>query len=320
MTPLIIDCDPGQDDAIALLLAFAAPEALDVLGVTAVAGNVPLSLTARNARAICELAGRADVPVHAGCARPLVGAPASAEHVHGASGLDGADLPEPRLPLAPGHAVDFLIETLGKAGQPVTLAVTGPQTNVATALRRAPEIAQNIERIVMMGGAVGPGNITPFAEFNIFADPYAADIVFRSGIPIVMFGLDVTHRVIATDERIAEIRALASPVARAVAGMLGFYGKRKKAAGLAGPPLHDPCTIAWLIEPGLFEGRPMRVRVETERDPRIGRTVCTPSTLEEANALVMLEADADRFFALLTERLARYSRNGLLSAKTPARP
>lgn len=315
---LVIDCDPGQDDAIALLLAFAAPELFEILGITTVAGNVPVSLTSRNARAICTLAGRGDVPVYAGCEKPLVKAPASAEHVHGASGIDGAELPEPAVSLAPAHAVDFLVETLGGAKKPVTLLATGPQTNLASALSRTPAIGRNIERIVTMGGAIGPGNITPFAEFNVFVDPHAADIVFRSGIPIIMFGLDVTHQVIATEERIAAIRAQGSPVARAVAGMLGFYGARKKAADLPGAPLHDPCTVAWLIEPSLFEGRPMQVTVETEAGPRIGRTVCTPAAAEEANATVMLKADAAGFFRLLGERLASYARAGAVSAGAPA--
>ncbi|HLB07536.1 MAG TPA: nucleoside hydrolase, partial [Alphaproteobacteria bacterium] len=221
--PIIIDCDPGQDDAVALLLAFAAPETLRVLGITTVAGNVPVARCARNARAICELAGRTDLRVFAGCEYPLVRDPITAEHLHGPSGLGGVELPEPKMPLAPSHAVDFLIATLRNAPEPVTLIVTGPQTNLATALRRVPQIASKIERIVAMGGSIRGGNITPFAEFNIHVDPQAAEIVLGLGVPVTLFGLDVTHQVIATDRRIEAIRSLDNPVARAVADMLGFY-------------------------------------------------------------------------------------------------
>ena len=305
--PIIIDCDPGQDDAVALLLAFAAPETLRVLGITTVAGNVPVARCARNARAICELAGRTDLRVFAGCEYPLVRDPITAEHLHGPSGLGGVELPEPKMPLAPSHAVDFLIATLRNAPEPVTLIVTGPQTNLATALRRVPQIASKIERIVAMGGSIRGGNITPFAEFNIHVDPQAAEIVLGLGVPVTLFGLDVTHQVIATDERIEAIRALDNPAARAVADMLGFYGRQKKAAGFPGAPLHDPCTIAWLLEPALFEGSPMRVRIETREGPRTGQTSCASVPAEHANALVMHWADVEGFFRLLTERLEFYS-------------
>jgi purine nucleosidase len=214
--PIIIDCDPGQDDALAILLALASPDELEVLAVTAVAGNVPLALTETNARKIVELAGRAGVPVFAGCERALVRPPVTAEHVHGRTGLDGADLPEPGRPLAAAHAVDAIIGFVrDRPKGAITVCPVGPLTNVATALKKAPDIAPRIRQIVLMGGAIGEGNITPSAEFNIYADPHAARVVFEAGIPIVMHGLDVTHQALVTPERLAAIRSLDTSVSRA---------------------------------------------------------------------------------------------------------
>jgi purine nucleosidase len=306
--PVIIDCDPGQDDAVALLLALASPEELEVLAVTAVSGNVPLELTSLNARKIVELAGWSDVPVYAGCDRPLIRSPVTAEHVHGRTGIDGSDLPEPATELAPGHAVDAIVETLrAHPAGTVTLCAVGPLTNIAMALRMAPEIAERMKRIVLMGGAAGRGNVTPSAEFNIYADPHAADVVFRSGVPIVMHGLDVTHQALVTSERLAAIAALDTPVSRAVAGMLDFYGGRSRQRGGEGAPLHDPCAVAYLLDPGLFRGRESHVAVETAGEHTVGRTVVDRSGRgdEASNATVIDEVDADGFFALLTERLGR---------------
>ena len=200
---IIIDTDPGQDDAVAILLALASPDEIDVLGITAVAGNVPLALTAKNARIVCELAGQTDVPVYAGCDRPLIRPLVTAEHVHGKTGLDGPVLPDPEMPLADGHAVDFIIETLRKhESGTVTLCPLGPLTNIAMAFRKAPDIVDRVQEIVLMGGAYFEvGNITPTAEFNIHVDPEAADIVFRSGRPIVVMPLDVTHKALVTKPR-----------------------------------------------------------------------------------------------------------------------
>jgi purine nucleosidase len=309
--PVVIDCDPGQDDAVALLLALASPDELEVLAVTAVSGNVPLKLTAANARRVVELAGRSEVPVHAGCDRPLLRPPVSAEHVHGHTGLDGADLPEPATALAPGHAVETIISLLrDRPTGSVALCPIGPLTNIAMALSLAPDIAGRIGRIVLMGGAAGPGNVTPSAEFNIYVDPHAADIVFRSGVPIVMHGLDVTHQALVTPERLASIAAIDTPVSRAVVGMLDFYGARSRVGPGTGAPLHDPCAVAYLLDPGLFGGRECHVRVETEGAHTLGRTVVDRSgrAAEAPNATVIDEVDADSFFALLTERLARLTR------------
>jgi purine nucleosidase len=305
---IIIDCDPGQDDALALLLAFASPE-LEVLAVTAVAGNVPLSLTEVNARKIAELARRRDVPVYAGCAGPLLRPLVTAEHVHGRTGLDGADLPVPSLPLAGGHAVDAIVRILRErpAGT-VTLCPLGPLTNVATAFHIAPDVVPRVAGIVLMGGAMGEGNITPSAEFNIYVDPHAARRVFESGGPIVMHGLDVTHQASVTPDRLEAIRAIGTPVSRAVVDLLTFYNSYDQTqAGRAGAPLHDPCVIAYLLQPELFAGRDCAVGVETTGELTLGRTVVDWSgrSGRPANATVVTEIDAAGFFSLLTGRLAR---------------
>ena len=307
---IIIDTDPGQDDAVAILLALASPDEIEVLGITCVAGNVPLELTAKNARIVCELAGKVDVPVYAGCDRPLGRALVTAEHVHGKTGLDGPDLPDPTMPLAEGHAVDFIIETLrAHAPGTVTLCPLGPLTNIATALQQAPEIAGKVAEIVLMGGGCFEGgNITPAAEFNIYVDPHAADIVFKSGIPIVVMPLDVTHQALVTKPRNDAFRALGTPVGIAVAEMTEFFERfDKEKYGSAGAPLHDPCVTAYLIRPELFAGRHINVEIETVSELTMGMTVADwwRVTDRKPNALFIREIDADGFFALLTERLAR---------------
>jgi purine nucleosidase len=307
--PILIDCDPGQDDALALLLALACPDQLEVLAVTAVAGNVPLALTARNARQIVELAGRPDVPVCAGSPRPLVRPLVTAEYVHGPTGLDGADLPEPARPLAPGHAVDAIVDLLRtRPAGSVTLCPTGPLTNIALALIKAPDIAPRIREIVLMGGAIGLGNVTPAAEFNIYVDPHAARVVFEAGVPLVMCGLEVTHQALVTAERLDAIRDLDSRASRVAVGLLEFYNRYDQTReGRAGAPLHDPCVIAWLLRPELFTGRRCHVAIETEGEHTVGRTVVDwHGRLGRApNALVLDGIDAPGFFALLTSGLAR---------------
>ena len=312
MTPrkIIIDTDPGQDDAVAILVALASPEELDVLGITCVAGNVPLDLTSRNARIVCELAGKRDVKVFAGCDRPLGRELVTAEHVHGKTGLDGPDLPEPTMPMAEGHAVDFIIDTLrDNAPGTVTLCPLGPLTNIATALQKAPDIADRIAKIVLMGGGYFErGNITPTAEFNIYVDPQAADIVFKSGAPIVVMPLDVTHKALVTKARNDAFRALGTPVGIAVAEMTDFFERfDKEKYGSDGAPLHDPCVTAYLINPDLFKGRHINVEIETESELTMGMTVADwwGVTDRAPNATFMGDLDSDGFFALLTERLAR---------------
>ncbi len=304
---IIIDTDPGQDDAVAILLALGSPE-IEVLGITAVAGNVPLALTEKNARKICELAGKPETKVYAGAIRPMVRPLVTAEQVHGKTGLDGPALPEPTMPLQEQHAVDFLVETLMReeAGT-ITLCPLGPLTNIALALVREPRIAGRIKRIVLMGGGFFEGgNTTPAAEFNIYVDPHAADVVFRSGVPIVMMPLDVTHKALTTGPRIEAFRKLGTRPAVATSEMLEFFERFDEAKyGTDGGPLHDPCTIAWLLRPELFKGRECNVVVETASELTMGMTVIDwwGITNRPKNALVMRDIDADGFFALLVERI-----------------
>lgn len=307
---IIIDTDPGQDDAAAIMLAFGSPEALDVLGVTTVAGNVPLPLTARNARIVCELCGRPDVKVFAGADAPLKRPLVTAEHVHGRTGLDGPDFDEPTMPLQEKHAVDFIVDTLrSEPAGTVTLCTLGPLTNVALALQQAPDIAGRVAELVMMGGGFFEGgNITPAAEFNIYVDPEAADVVFRSGIPIVMMPLDVTHKVMTLKSRVAKIRAIGTAPAIALVEMLEFFERFDvEKYGSDGGPLHDPTVIAYLLRPELFGGRDCNVMIETSSPLTAGMTVVDwwQVTGRAHNARVMREVDADGFFELLTERVAR---------------
>ncbi|TVQ41386.1 MAG: nucleoside hydrolase [Spirochaetaceae bacterium] len=302
--PLIIDCDPGVDDAIALMVALNS-SALDVLGITTVAGNVPLRLTEYNARRLRTLLGRPGVPVYAGCPRPMVQTLVTAEEIHGTTGLDGAELPEPDGEAAPQHAVSFLIEALSAAPEPVTLACTAPLTNLAVALIQRPEIAAGIRAVVIMGGGVNRGNITPVAEFNFYADPHAARVVFESGLPITLVPLDVTHQVLVTEKIIARIRAIGSAVSSAAADLLTYYGSMRHPA-LAGAPLHDPCVIAWLLRPGLFGGFPAEVRIETESVLTVGQSVVNRRRLPEGRqpVTVLDTVDSVGVFELILAHLA----------------
>ena len=305
---IIIDTDPGQDDAVAILLALASPE-LDVLGITAVAGNVPLPLTQLNTRKITDLAGRPDIPVFAGCDGPMKGTLVTAEHVHGRTGLDGPDLPDPVTPLQDKHAVDFLIETLRDhpAGT-ITLCPLGPLTNIATALTRAPDIAPRIAEIVLMGGGYFEGgNITPAAEFNIFVDPEAADIILKSGIPTTIIPLDCTHQALTTKPRVEAFRALPNRAGPAVAELTDFFERYdKEKYGSEGAPLHDPCVIAYLLQPDLFLSRLINVEIELSSPLTRGATVADwwRVTDRTPNATFVRSLDADGFFSLLTDRMA----------------
>lgn len=307
---IIIDTDPGQDDAVAILLALASPEEIEVLGITAVAGNVPLHLTEKNARIVCELAGRTDVPVYAGCDAPLERPLVTAEHVHGKTGLDGPDLPDPTITLAEGHGVDFIIDTLrAEPTGTVTLCPLGPLTNIAQAFNKAPDIIEKVQEIVLMGGAYFEvGNITPAAEFNIYVDPEAAKIVFGAGCPITVMPLDVTHKALVTKDRNDAFRALGTKVGVAVAQMTDFFERfDKEKYGSSGAPLHDPCVTAYLIRPDLFTGRHINVEIETGSELTLGMTVADwwRVTDRAPNAMFMGDIDAQGFFDLLTERLAR---------------
>lgn len=305
---IIIDTDPGQDDAVAILLALASPE-LEILGITAVAGNVPLHFTEKNALKICELAGKTDVKVYSGAIRPLVRPLVTAEHVHGKTGLDGPDLPEPTMKLQDKFAIDFIVETLMQE-EPgtVTLCPLGPLTNIALALVREPKIASRIKQIVLMGGGFFEGgNITPTAEFNIYVDPHAADVVFRSGVPIVVMPLDVTHKALTTAKRVEAFRKMGTKVGTATAELLDFFERfDEEKYGTDGGPLHDPCVIAYLLKPELFKGRNCNVAIETGSELTMGMTVIDwwGVTTREKNAMVMRDIDHEGFFDLLTERLA----------------
>ncbi|MDX8352192.1 nucleoside hydrolase [Cognatiyoonia sp. IB215182] len=307
---IIIDTDPGQDDAVAILLALASPEDIDLLGITAVAGNVPLALTQKNARIVCELAGRPDVKVFAGCDAPMKRKLITAEHVHGKTGLDGPVMEDPTMPLQEQHGVDFIIETLrAEAPGTVTLCPIGPLTNIATAFERAPDIMDRVQEIVLMGGAYFEvGNITPSAEFNIYVDPEAAKIVFSSGAPLTVMPLDVTHKALTTKPRIDAFRSMHSRVGDMVAEWTDFFERfDMEKYGSEGAPLHDPCTIAYLIEPQLFQGRHINVEIETQSDLTLGMTVADwwRVTDRPANAMFMKDIDASGFYALLAARLAR---------------
>jgi purine nucleosidase len=308
---IIIDCDPGQDDAVALFLAMASPDELEILGITAVAGNVPLELTQRNVRLMCDIAGRGDIPVFAGCDRPMVRELLTAEKVHGRTGIDGIEIVDPQTPLQQQHAVDFIVETLRAAeDESVTLVPTGPLTNIGTVIDRAPDVLPKIRQLVIMGGAMREGgNYSPSAEFNILVDPHAADIVFSCGRPITSMGLDVTHQVLSTRARVERIRQLGNRVAAATAGMLGFFERHdSKKYGVEGAPLHDPCTIAWLLAPELFEGKFCNLSVETQSELTMGHTAIDfwHVTDRPHNVNWVYSVDADGFYDLLTGRLGRF--------------
>ena len=308
---IIIDCDPGQDDAVALLLAFASPDELEVLGITTVGGNVPLDLTQRNARMMCDLAGKQDIPVYAGCAEPTVRPLITAEAIHGQTGINGIDVFEPETPLQSKHAVDFIVETLLAAEESsVTLVPIGPLTNIATAISREPAILSSVEEIVIMGGAMREGgNRTPSAEFNIIVDPQAADLVYCCGRPITAMGLDVTHQVLSTVDRVERIKALGNPVAIETAAMLSFFDRYDTVKYTSkGAPLHDPCTVAWLLKPELFEGKDCNISIETESELTMGHTAVDfwHVTDRPINTTWIYSVDADGFYDLLIERLARY--------------
>jgi purine nucleosidase len=307
---IIIDTDPGQDDAVAILLALASPEDLTVLGLTAVAGNVPLPLTEKNTRIVCELAGQPQMRVFAGCEAPLQRKLVTAEHVHGKTGLDGPKMDDPVMPLQTQHAVDFIIDTLRNAPSgTVTLCPLGPLTNIATAFLKAPDIIGRVQEIVLMGGAYFEvGNITPAAEFNIYVDPEAAAIVFKSGVPLVVLPLDVTHKALTSKARIDAFRAMGTRVGTMVAEWTDFFERFDlQKYGSQGAPLHDPCVIAYLLRPALFSGRHINVEIETKGEFTLGMTVADwwGVSGRPPNALFIGHVDEVGFFDLLIERISR---------------
>ena len=308
--PIIIDTDPSPDDAVAFLTALASPEELEVLAVTTVAGNVPLSLTSKNARKALELARRTDTPVYAGAAAPLVRPLITAEHVHGRTGFDGYDLPDPVTPLASGFAPDAIVDlVMSRPKGEVTLCCLAPLTNIALALAKEPKLAGHLREIVLMGGAFSEGgNVTPAAEFNIYVDPEAAAKVFACGAPITMITLDCTHQARTTDQRLARLRAIGTPLAEAFYHLLKFnklHDERKY--GWEGGPLHDPTVTAYLLAPKIFSGRNVHVDIECSSPLTLGMTVVDwwSVTGKPANAFVVRELDADAYFDLVIDRMGR---------------
>lgn len=294
---------------MAILAALASPHELDVLAITTVAGNVALDKTTANALALVELARRSDVPVYRGSMRPMVNRLVTAEYVHGPTGLDGAELPQPQTAPARGHAVDRIIDLVSSRNEPTTLCTLGPLTNIGMALVKEPGIADGIEQVVMMGGGFFEGgNTTPVAEFNIYVDPHAAHVVFTSGVPIVMMPLDVTHQAITTPDRLQRFGELGTPAGVAVAGMLGFFDRYdSEKYGIEGGPLHDPTVIAYLLQPEMFDGKEVAVEIETAPGPTQGMTLVDwwGVTGADPNALVMNRIDADAYYDLLVELISR---------------
>ncbi len=307
---LIIDTDPGADDVVALLFALASPQELNIHALTTVAGNVRLDKTSRNARLAREWAGREEVPVYAGAPKPLLRTPIYAENIHGKEGLSGVSVHEPKAGLAEGSAVNYLIETL-RAAKPhsITIAMLGPQTNLALALIQDPEITQGIKEVVVMGGAhFNGGNITPVAEFNLFADPQAAEVVLKSGVKLTYLPLDVTHKILTSDERLKQIAALNNNASKVVGDILNEYIKGDmEHYGIPGGPVHDATVIAYLLKPELFSGRQVNLLIDSREGPTFGQTIVDwhDGLKQPKNAFWVENGDAQGFFNLLTERLAR---------------
>lgn len=305
---IILDVDPGHDDAMAILLAAKSPT-IDLLAITTVAGNQTLEKTTLNARRVCTVAGITNVPIAAGCDRPLVRRQTIADDIHGESGLDGPHFPKPTVPLDPRHAVDLIIELVMQSDGDIILVPTGPLTNIAMAIREEPRIIKKIKHVSLMGGAYGFGNVTPSAEFNIYADAEAARIVFESGVPITMVGLDLTHQAVATPAVVERIRALNTPVSEMAVDLLRFFASTyKKRQGFDAPPVHDPCAVAWVIDPTIVQTKHVHVDIETHAEFSYGRTVCDlfGDSGKPANALVATKLDFDRFWDLMLDALKQY--------------
>ena len=305
--PIVLDCDPGHDDALAILLAAASPS-LELVAITTVAGNQSLDKTSLNARRVCSVAGIRDVPVAAGCDRPLLRPRIASPEIHGESGLDGPALGAPTVPLDPRHGVDVILDA-ARDHDDLVLVATGPLTNVATAFARQPDLPQRLRRLVLMGGAMGLGNVTPAAEFNIRVDPEAARAVFESGVPITMVPLETTHRALATPEVMARIAALDFPLAHLCVDLLTFFAETYlRVFGFTAPAVHDPCAVAWLIDPEIVPTRHMRVDIETNAEFSDGRTICDlyGVTGRPPNAEVGIDLEVDRFWDLVIGAIASY--------------
>ena len=307
---VIFDTDPSPDDAVAFLAALASPSELNVLAITTVAGNVGVDLTAKNALKALELARRTEIPVYAGAAAPLLRPLVTAEHVHGRTGFDGYDLPEPTTTLHPGFAPQAIVElVMSRPARTVTLCCLAPLTNIALAMAREPRLAQHLAGIVLMGGSMSEaGNITPAAEFNFYVDPEAAARVFLSGVPITMIPLDCTHQALITDQRLETLRTAATPVATAFYHLLEWNKRFDRAKyGWPGGPLHDATVTAYLLAPHLFTGRHVHVEIECQSPLTLGASIIDwwSVTGKPANALVLRTIDAESYFHLIFGRLLR---------------
>jgi inosine-uridine nucleoside N-ribohydrolase len=310
--PTILDCDPGHDDMVAILLAAAHPR-IDLLAITTVAGNGTLERTSYNARAICSMAGIHDVPIAAGEPGPLSGALRTAPSVHGESGLDGAPLPSPEIELVDEHAVELIARLLRESAEPVTLVPTGPLTNIALLVTRFPDLTPRIREIVLMGGSTDVGNVEPLAEFNILVDPEAADVVFSSGLDVTMCGLNVTHQALATGDVLNRIRGLGTPLAEMVVLLLSFFGDRYRDIwGLHAPPVHDPVAVARVIDPALVRCEEAHVSVELHGTHTRGATVCDRFGVRgrAPNAKVATDLDAPGFWDLVVAAVDRLGTPG----------
>ncbi|SKC83536.1 nucleoside hydrolase [Maledivibacter halophilus] len=304
-----MDCDPGHDDAISILLAGRSPH-IDLQAITVVAGNQTLEKTAKNALNICSAVGITDVPIAAGMANPMVREQVIADDIHGETGLDGPRFDKPSIQLDNRHGVDLIIEVLMKSDGDITLVPTGPLTNIAMAIRKEPRIVPKIERIVLMGGAYQLGNVTPAAEFNIYADPEAAHVVFSCGRPIVMMGLDLTRQALATPEVIKKMKPIGNKASKLFVELMEFFTKtQREVFGWSSPPVHDPTTIAWLIDPSVIQTKPMYVEVDIRSDKSYGRTLCDYFNIsgKQANTEVALKLDFDKFWNIVYETLKLYS-------------
>ena len=303
---IILDCDPGHDDAMAILLAHGNPE-IELLAITTVAGNQTLDKTSLNARRVCTVAGIRDVPIAAGCDRPLTRELKTAAYIHGESGLDGPAFPEPTVRLDERHAVDLIIELLMSSSGDITLVPTGPLTNIAMAVRKEPLIVKKIQAVILMGGAYTRGNTTPAAEFNIYADPEAAAIVFTAGWPLTMVGLDLTHQALATTAVLKRLAALGTPISKIAVQLMEFFREAyRRNAGFDSPPVHDPCAVARVIDPSVMQCVDAFVAIETQGQLTSGMTVTDFSgRLGQKNAQVATTLDVDRFWDLMVDAVGR---------------
>lgn len=307
-TKIILDCDPGHDDAVAITLA-ANSDKIDLLGITVVAGNQTLEKTQINARNVCQWLG-VDVPVYAGCGQPMVREKMIAGDIHGETGLDGPVFPPLTKELEKEHAVDFIVKTLMESDGDITMVTTGPMTNLAMAMRMEPAIIPKIKQIVLMGGAYTNGNVTPAAEFNIIADADAAYVCFTSGCPITMMGLDVTRKVLCYPEIVDRMEKIGNKASKLFADLMRFFCKtQKEVFGWEGGPLHDPVTIAWLIDPSVVTLKPMHVDIDIRSVQSYGRTNCDFFGYggQEPTANVAIDIDAAKFWDIVEAGLRRYS-------------